>query len=215
MKNSDHARFCVTRWEEPVNIREVQHFAYCPHRWGLIHIGCDWSENAFVSRAKLMHERVDSGQPTALHGTIIERSVQIYNDEWGLFGILDALELKPSLKGVFIPKYGEHFALTNIEYKPSVPRHEHALFADRMQLLAQKICADYVFKADCLSCFYYGDTRKRSIVRFEEEDRAALAEIVRSIADHRREARIPPPHKSTLCKGCSMKDVCLPKAGGE
>ena len=201
--------------DEPVSIREVQHFAYCPHRWGLIHIGCDWSENAFVNRAKLIHERVDRGKPTALRGSIVECSVQVYDDEWGLFGVLDALELKPSDHGVFISKYQERFALTVIEYKPSVPRSEHALFADRMQLLAQKICADRVFGAECSACFYYADTRKRAWIRFEEEDRISLAEILRSIVDCRREGRIPPPQKSALCSGCSMKDICLPKAGGE
>ena len=201
--------------DEPVSIREVQHFAYCPHRWGLIHIGCDWSENAFVNRAKLIHERVDGGKPTALRGSIVERSVQVYDDEWGLFGVLDALELKPSDHGVFIPKYRERFALTVIEYKPSVPRSEHALFADRMQLLAQKICADRVFGAECSACFYYADTRKRAWIRFEEEDRVSLAKILRSIGDCRREGRIPSPQKSALCSGCSMKDICLPKAGGE
>ena len=201
--------------DEPVSIREVQHFAYCPHRWGLIHIGCDWSENAFVNRAKLIHERVDRGKPTALRGSIVECSVQVYDDEWGLFGVLDALELKPSDHGVFISKYQERFALTVIEYKPSVPRSEHALFADRMQLLAQKICADRVFGAECSACFYYADTRKRAWIRFEEEDRISLAEILRSIVDCRREGCIPPPQKSAFCSGCSMKDICLPKAGGE
>lgn len=201
--------------DEPVSIREVQHFAYCPHRWGLIHIGCDWSENAFVNRAKLIHERVDRGKPTALRGSIVECSVQVYDDEWGLFGVLDALELKPSDHGVFISKYQERFALTVIEYKPSVPRSEHALFADRMQLLAQKICADRVFGAECSACFYYADTRKRVRVCFEKEDQISLAKILRSIVDCRREGRIPPPQKSAFCSGCSMKDICLPKAGGE
>lgn len=201
--------------DEPVSIREVQHFAYCPHRWGLIHIGCDWSENAFVNRAKLIHERVDRGKPTALRGSIVECSVQVYDDEWGLFGVLDALELKPSDHGVFISKYQERFALTVIEYKPSVPRSEHALFADRMQLLAQKICADRVFGAECSACFYYADTRKRVRVCFEKEDQISLAKILRPIVDCRREGRIPPPQKSAFCSGCSMKDICLPKAGGE
>ena len=201
--------------DEPVSIREVQHFAYCPHRWGLIHIGCDWSENAFVNRAKLIHERVDRGKPTALRGSIVECSVQVYDDEWGLFGVLDALELKPSDHGVFISKYQERFALTVIEYKPSVPRSEHALFADRMQLLAQKICADRVFGAECSACFYYADTRKRVRVCFEKEDQISLAEILRPIVDCRREGRIPPPQKSAFCSGCSMKDICLPQAGGK
>ena len=215
MKSSELVMSDAASSEEAVSIREVQHFAYCPHRWGLIHIGCDWSENAFVNRAKIVHERVDGGKPTALRGSIVERSVQVYDDEWGLFGVLDALELKPSDHGVFIPKYQERFALTVIEYKPSVPRSEHALFADRMQLLAQKICADRVFGAECSACFYYADTRKRAWIRFEEEDGISLAKILRSIGDCRREGRIPSPQKSALCSGCSMKDICLPKAGGE
>ena len=215
LKNSDMVMREAASSDEAVSIREVQHFAYCPHRWGLIHIGCDWSENAFVNRAKLVHERVDGGKPTALRGSIVERSVQVYDDEWGLFGVLDALELKPSRQGVFIPKYRERFALTVIEYKPSVPRNEHALFADRMQLLAQKICADHVFGAECSACFYYADTRKRTLIDFEEEDRMSLAAILRSIGDCRREGRILLPQKGALCSGCSMKDICLPKAGEE
>ena len=163
----------------------------------------------------MIHERVDGGKPTALRGSIVERSVQVYDDEWGLFGVLDALELKPSDHGVFIPKYRERFALTVIEYKPSVPRSEHALFADRMQLLAQKICADRVFGAECSVCFYYTNTRKRVGVCFEEEDQISLAEILRTIADCRREGRIPPPQKSAFCSGCSMRDICLPQAGGK
>ena len=215
LKSSDPVLQESASSEDSVLIREVQHFAYCPHRWGLIHIGCDWSENAFVNKAKLVHGRIDRGKPTALRGSIVERSVQVYNDEWGLFGVLDALELKPSRQGVFIPKYRECFALTVIEYKPSVPRSERALFADRMQLLAQKICADRVFGAECSACFYYADARKRTLIGFEEEDRMSLAGIVSSIGDCRREGRIPPPRKSALCSGCSMQDICLPKVGGE
>lgn len=214
MKSSDAAAVGAFVSEDAVAIREVQHFAYCPHRWGLIHIGCDWRENAFVNRAKLMHERVDGGQAATLRGSIVERSVQVYNDAWGLFGVLDALELKPSAKGAFVSKYAKRFSMTVIEYKPSKPRSGHALFADRMQLLAQKICADHVFETDCAACFFYGDIRKRTSVIFEEADRKALQKILLAIAECRAENSIPPPRKSELCSGCSMKDICLPKAGG-
>ncbi len=214
MKNSEDIFSEVLTSEEAVNIREVQHFAYCPHRWGLIHIGCDWKENVFVCKAKVVHERADLGKVVALRGNIIEHSVQVYNDKWGLFGILDALELKPSVKGEFIPKYNGRYDLTIVEYKPSVPRNEHALFADKMQLLAQKICADNVFGADSLACFYYADIHKRIMVSFSEEDRASLANILNSIVVCRREGNIPPFKKGAFCSGCSLKDICLPRVGG-
>ena len=193
MKSSDTAAVGAFVSEDAVAIREVQHFAYCPHRWGLIHIGCDWRENAFVNREKLRHVPVDGGQAAALRGCIVERSVQVYNDAWGLFGVLDALELKPSAKGAFVSKYAKRFSMTVIEYKPSKPRSEHALFADRMQLLAQKICADHVFETDCAACFFYGDIRKRTWVIFEEADRKALQKILLAIAECRAENSIPPP----------------------
>ena len=42
-----------------VNIREIQHYFYCPHRWGLIHIGSDWSENFFINKAQIIHDNVN------------------------------------------------------------------------------------------------------------------------------------------------------------
>lgn len=43
---------------EQIPIRSIQHYMYCPHRWGLIEIGDVWAENAFVTKANLIHERV-------------------------------------------------------------------------------------------------------------------------------------------------------------
>lgn len=41
-----------------ITIRSIQHFMYCPHRWGLLEIDKAWAENFFVTRANLLHERV-------------------------------------------------------------------------------------------------------------------------------------------------------------
>lgn len=155
---------------------------------------------------------MDEGRASPLRGRIVERSVQVYHDEWGLFGITDALELKPDEKGAFIPKYGKKFSLTVIEYKPSVPRNEHALFADRMQLLAQKICVDRVFGTESNACFYYADTDRRNEILFEGSDIERLRAIVRSIGEFRQSGSLPAVQKSVRCCGCSMKDICLPKA---
>lgn len=199
--------------DETVDIREVQHYAYCPHRWGLIHIACDWSENAFVNKAKIIHEAADSGKSVVLRGRVVERAVQVYNDEWGIFGVLDCLELTPDESGCYLARYGKKFSLAIIEYKPTSPSRKEASAADRMQLLAQKICADSMFGTSCKTFFYYADARKRVEITFEEADYAELTHILREIRNGYSEAKIPSVRKKQYCGGCSMKDICLPKAG--
>ena len=41
-----------------ITIRSIQHYLYCPHRWGLIEINDCWAENIFVTKANFLHERV-------------------------------------------------------------------------------------------------------------------------------------------------------------
>ena len=56
-----------------VNIREIQHYFYCPHRWGLIHIGSDWSENFFINKAQIIHDNVN-GKTSSLLRAIVGHS---------------------------------------------------------------------------------------------------------------------------------------------
>ena len=196
-----------------MRIREVQHYVYCAHRWGLIHIGCDWSENLFVNRAVLMHENADSGKNNMVRGKYVERSVRVFNREWDLYGILDCLQLTPDASGYYIPKYGKKFSLDIIEYKPTHTVSAQAALADRMQLLAQKICVDSMFSTDSKTSIYYADIRKRVYLSFEEKDFVMLKSVISQIKDLYDSAEIPPARQSQLCGGCSMKDICLPKIG--
>ena len=34
---------------EEISIRSIQHFLFCPHRWGMIEIDRAWAENYFVA----------------------------------------------------------------------------------------------------------------------------------------------------------------------
>ena len=202
MKNSDFI----------VNIRELQHYVYCPHRWGLIHIACDWRENAFISKAKLLHERADSGNHSFLRGEHIERSVKVYNDNLGILGVIDCLSLKEDKEGCFIPKYNGTFKLTAIEYKPTAPKNRIHRKADVVQLLAQKKCVDSVFNTDSLCCFYYTDIKKRQLVNFSIEDDDLLLKSLEQIRYCYENTVIPSVKEGQYCGGCSMKGVCLPKA---
>lgn len=52
-----------------ITIRSIQHYLYCPHRWGLMEIDKAWAENMYVTKANLMHERVhDPDQSYTMRG---------------------------------------------------------------------------------------------------------------------------------------------------
>lgn len=44
-----------------IPIRALQHYSYCPHRWGVLYMDGAWSENACTVKANVLHQRVDGG----------------------------------------------------------------------------------------------------------------------------------------------------------
>lgn len=198
---------------EEISIRELQHYVYCPHRWGLIHIACDWSENYFVSKANIIHSAVDDGKSRLFRGKYVEHTVQIYDEARAIHGVLDCLEFEPNENGCYVEKYGGKFLPIIVEYKPSVTKAELASAADRIQMLAQKICVDSMFGVDCPVCIYYADVRKRYPVTFTKEDYALLDNSLAEIRSMYASGTVPPVRNTQYCGGCSMADICLPKVG--
>ncbi|CAB1238893.1 CRISPR-associated exonuclease Cas4 [Ruminococcaceae bacterium BL-4] len=172
---------------------------------------CSWAENVFVCKGNLIHENVDAGKCGSTRGAITERSIKVYNDNWGLFGVIDCLELRRSSSGSFIEKYNGRFVLTIVEYKVRSPKTSDFRREDAMQLLAQKICADDIFKTNCRTFFYYADTRKRIRVDFCEDDYDFLRLTLSEMKALRDACVIPPIRDGQYCGGCSLKDICMPK----
>lgn len=193
------------------DIRSVQQYLYCPHRWGLIEMDCSWAENVFVCKGNLAHENVDAGKCSSARNAIAERSVKVYNDDWGLFGVIDCLELRRSSTGCFIEKYGGRFDLTIVEYKVRSPKTGDYRREDAMQLLAQKICVDSIFSTNCGTCFYYADTRKRVKAEFSQEEYSFLRATLTEMKALSEDSVIPSVRKGQYCGGCSLKDICMSK----
>ena len=88
-----------------IAIRSIQHYMYCPHRWGLLEIDRAWAENAFVTKANLMHNRVHDPERSYIsRGKKVYTSVPVYNDldEYNLYGVTDCLEMTRDKNGVSI-----------------------------------------------------------------------------------------------------------------
>ena len=202
-----------------IAIRSVQHYLYCPHRWGLLEIDRAWAENVFVTKANLMHERVhDPDKRYTLRGRRVFTSVPVYNDldEYNLYGVTDCLEAMEDKNGILIPGFPSRYKLCIVEYKPSKPKNRDFNEDDLMQVFAQKICVDYVFSGDCDAVLYYADVRKRVPLplkeNFPEYDRK-LKSVLKDMRQRREKGVIPPIQKRQNCSGCSMKDMCMPLTG--
>lgn len=187
--------------QESISIRAVQHFLYCPHRWGLIEIEHAWAENIFVVKANFMHERAHKTDRYRSRAKTVYTGVSVWNDEYGLYGVLDCLE--KTAEGCY----------TVVEYKPSACKEGPFRKEDAMQIFAQKLCADAVFGCDCEAAVFYGDTKRRVTIpmaELREEYDALLRSALLQMRSCLQSGTVPQVRSGQYCGGCSMKDLCMP-----
>lgn len=199
-----------------ITIRSVQHYLYCPHRWGLLEIDRAWAENVFVTKANLMHKRVhDPDRNYSTKDKKVFTSVSVYNDseEYDLYGVADCIEATESPDGICLPGLPGKYDLCIVEYKPTKPKNGEYREDDLMQVFAQKVCVDHVFGCDCKGVLYYADVKKRYPLPLQENYQiydAKLKSILNDMRSRLETGCIPPIAPKQYCSGCSLKDVCMP-----
>lgn len=203
--------------DQTISIRSIQHYMYCPRRYALLEINNDWSENAFVVKANLMHQHVHDGSHNFSDSRkVVKSAVALYNDlsEYNLYGIADCIEFIKSKDGVQVDGLPGKYTVRLIEYKPKAPKGEAFHETDAIQVFAQKVCADFVWKCNSEAYLYYADTRKRVKLPFDNafdvydcKLKQLLQKMRQILTDH----TIPPRKKGQKCSGCSIADACFPK----
>ena len=198
-----------------INIRDIQHYMYCPRRFALTRVNGDWAENAFVVMANIMHENVHSGRHNVKSSSKIEKSsVALYNDELDIYGVADCVEFEKSAGGCAVPGLEGRYKVKLVEYKPTQPRDGEIRETDAIQVFAQKLCADYVWHCDSEGWLYYSDTRKRVRLPFDTDfDRyyALLTGLLAGMRSCLENGFIPPKPQGQQCGGCSVENLCLSK----
>ena len=202
--------------EIEISIRSIQHYLYCPHRWGLLEIDRAWVENVFVTKANLMHSRVhEPGYHYSSESRVTFSSVPVYNDleDYNLYGMVDCLEVRKCKDGVVVPGVSWPCSVCIIEYKPTKPKNRNYHEEDLMQVFAQKLCVDYVFGCNSEAVLYYADVKKRVKLPLEENFKiydGRLKAVLKEMRKNLKNGIIPPIVKGQNCNGCSMKDMCMP-----
>lgn len=190
----------------------IQHFAFCPRQWALIHINQEWSDNRLTIEGEIMHQHVDDPYYRQKSGNVIcLRSVNVASKKLGLYGLSDLIELHPSdsaNNAIIHPFYPGYWIPYPIEYKRGKSKINSI---DTVQLAAQAMCLEEVYNIIINEgAIFYGETRRRDIVIFDENLRSKVKALVNHMHDIYEKGILPHAEKQPYCRSCSLKDICMP-----
>lgn len=187
----------------------VQHYAFCPRQWALIHVEQQWSENARTVDGEYMHARCHDEEIRERRGDLlIVRGLRVVSHSLGLSGTCDVVEFRRSQRGVRLSGEDGFWTLLPVEYKRG---SEKIGEEDRIQLCAQAMALEEMFCCELASGYlYYGATRSRESVSLDESLRSITEEVARRMHDDFRRGITPPARRKKSCQACSLKERCLP-----
>lgn len=185
--------------ENNLFISALQHYAYCPRQFALIHIEQVWSENQFTAEGRVLHERVDSGVAEQRRGTRFERGVLLLSQQYRLTGKMDLMEIEAGDPPQYFP----------VEYKRGKPKVEDW---DRIQLCAQALCIEDMRHTQVTEgAIWYWEVRRREPVMIDAALRATTIGVIAGAHALLGSGRTPPPiDDPKRCNACSLVDVCEP-----
>lgn len=188
----------------------IQHFAFCRRQWALIHIEQQWQENLRTIEGEILHEKTHDNTIKEKRGDlIVSRGMAIFSRTLGLSGNCDVVEFHKSSDGVEIFDRDEKYKPVPVEYKRGKPKEDDS---DVLQLCAQAICLEEMLLCKIPEGFlFYGETKRRLKISFDDEMRQRLKMIVKEMHDLYNRRYTPKVKLSKSCKACSLTELCMPK----
>jgi CRISPR-associated exonuclease Cas4 len=182
-----------------VQISALQHFAYCPRQFSLIHIEQVWEENQYTAEGKLLHQRVDSGVFEQRKNTQFQRDVSVHSFKYKLSGKIDLLEIQTGSSNIYTP----------VEYKRGRSKAENW---DKVQLCAQALCLEEMTGEKVNEGkIWYWQTRRRIDVSIDQALRDETIQIIDKIQDYLKHGFTPlPTTNPKRCRDCSLINICEP-----
>jgi CRISPR-associated exonuclease Cas4 len=187
--------------DDLLHIRGLQQFLYCKRRCALLFLEQLWADNFFTAKGIIMHEKVHDDKYERKKDFRIERDIYIKSYALGLIGKSDVVEFHKS--------GGEKVIPFPIEYKSGKAKTDDT---DKVQLCAQALCLEEMLKTTISKgAIYYGKTRNRLDVEFDEALRNETISLSREFHAFIDGGITPKPEYSKKCDNCSFKDLCLPE----
>ncbi len=182
--------------DDALPISGLQHLAFCPRQWALIHLEQVWVENVRTAEGRLLHERADMPGVSRRASVRTVRSMWLRSERLHLTGRADIVEFRPEPYPV--------------EYKRGKSKPNDC---DTVQLCAQALCLEEMLETtiEC-GAIFYGNPRRRLDVVFTTELRTRTEELAATMHRLYRCRETPAAVPGPFCRSCSLVDVCLPQA---
>lgn len=177
-------------------ISGLQHLAFCPRQWALIHLEQAWMENRLTAEGRLLHERADLPGQSRRHDVRSVRGLALESRELRLLGRADVVEFRPDPYPV--------------EYKRGKRKPSDC---DLVQLCAQSLCLEEMLATHVPEgAIFYGDPRRRLRVTFTSQLRSRTIELTAVMHQLYDSRTTPAATPGRYCPSCSLVNVCLPEA---
>ncbi|MFC0336902.1 CRISPR-associated exonuclease, Cas4 family [Kushneria avicenniae] len=188
-----------------IPLSALQHYLFCPRQCALIHLEQQWAENRHTAEGRLLHERADRPGHERRRGVHTAMALPLAHEALGLTGVADVVEFD---------EHQDPIVICPIEYKRGRPKAHRA---DEVQLCAQALCMEEMKDvAVHQGALFYGKTRRRKTVVFDEALRALTLEVIIGV---RRlfDTNITPPavYEAKRCDQCSLLELCQPRVMGK
>ena len=182
--------------DDALPISGLQHLAFCPRQWALIHLEQVWVENVRTAEGKLLHERADLPGESRRASVRTVRGMWLRSERLHLTGRADIVEFRPEPYPV--------------EYKRGRSKPNDC---DTVQLCAQALCLEEMLQtAIARGAIFYGNPRRRQEILFTPELRARTEELAATMHRLYRKRETPAAVPGAYCSSCSLVHVCLPQA---
>jgi len=186
---------------DPIPLSALQHYLYCPRQCALIHVERLWTENRFTAEGRLLHDKTDNPAIEKRKGVRTLTAMPLADETLGISGVADVVEFHVTAQGE--QPYP-------VEYKRGKPKQHRA---DEVQLCAQALCLEAMFGKPCEEgALYYGKTRRRQTVVFDDELRILTQRVISDTRTLIDGGRTPlAKYDAKRCDACSLIDDCRPK----
>jgi len=202
------------RWteDELLPLSGVQHFAFCPRQWALIHIEQQWLENERTAEGRVIHSRCHDDAIREKRGTVIVvRGLRVTSWELGLTGVCDVVEFQKSAEGTALANEEDAYCPIPVEYKKGRKKIGDE---DRLQLCAQAIALREMFCCEVPQGYlYYASSRHRELVEFSDALRSRVIDVAKEMHRYFADGYTPKPRRKRPCNSCSLVDICSPEIG--
>jgi CRISPR-associated exonuclease Cas4 len=181
--------------DDALPISGLQHLAFCPRQWALIHLEQVWVENVRTAEGRQLHERADLTGESRRANLRTVRGMWLRSEKLLLTGRADIVEFRPEPYPV--------------EYKRGKSKPTDC---DSVQLCAQALCLEEMLEAPIpRGAIFYGEPRRRLEIEFTTELRMRTADLAATMHRLYREQQTPAGIPGPYCRSCSLINVCLPQ----